>query len=104
MEKYAFRMVLKPGQLEEYKRRHDALWPELEAALRDAGVADYSIHYDPETHHLFAVLWRRDDHDMTALPSHPVVRRWWAYMADLMETHADDSPVETPLQTVFHLQ
>lgn len=104
MEKYAFRMVLNEGRLDDYKRRHDALWPELEAVLREAGVVDYSIHYDPQTRHLFGVLWRRDDHTMDALPEHPVVRKWWAYMADIMETNADNSPVQTDLVTVFHLK
>ncbi len=102
-EKHAFRMVLRPGQLEEYRRRHDALWPELAALLKDAGVEDYSIHYDPETRHLFGVLWRRSDHTMDALPAHPVMQRWWAHMADLMEVHPDNAPVTTPLEQVFHL-
>ncbi|AVW89723.1 L-rhamnose mutarotase [Celeribacter baekdonensis] len=103
MEKYAFRMVLNEGQLDEYKKRHDEIWPELCDGLKAAGVSDYSIHYDPQTCHLFAVLWRRDDHIMDTLPDHPVVKKWWAYMADIMETNADNSPVETPLQTVFHM-
>lgn len=104
MEKHAFRMVLNPGQLDEYKRRHDAIWPELEQALRAAGVEDYSIHYDSETRHLFAVLWRRRDHKMASLPQHPAVKRWWAHMADIMETHPDNSPTEAPLITVFHMR
>ncbi|WP_417241822.1 L-rhamnose mutarotase [Celeribacter sp.] len=102
MEKYAFRMVLKAGQLNEYKRRHEAIWPELSAVLHAAGIDDYSIHYDPQTHHLFGVLWRRPDHTMAALPDHPVVQKWWAYMADIMETNPDNSPIQTDLVTVFH--
>lgn len=102
MEKVAFRMMLNPGALEEYRRRHDAIWPELSALLKDAGVEDYSIHHDPGTNALFAVMWRRpggtDD-----LPAHPVMARWWAHMADIMQTHPDNRPVEVPLQTVFHL-
>ncbi len=102
-EKYAFRMKLLPGMETEYKRRHDAIWPELGALLKDAGVSDYSIHLDRETGTLFGVLWRRDDHGMADLPQHPVMQRWWAYMADLMETHADNEPVAVPLETVFNL-
>ncbi|WP_417280404.1 L-rhamnose mutarotase [Celeribacter sp.] len=103
MEKYAFRMVLNEGCLDEYRKRHDEIWPELVTLLKDAGVEDYSIHYDPETRHLFGVLWRRDDHGMAALPDHPVMKRWWAHMADIMETHSDNRPKEQPLETVFHL-
>ena len=97
MEKYAFRMVLNPGRLAEYKRRHDAIWPALSEALYAAGVEDYSIHYDPETRHLFGVMWRRPDHTMAALPDLPIVQKWWAHMADIMETHSDNRPVETAL-------
>jgi L-rhamnose mutarotase len=102
-EKHAFKMLLKPGMEAEYRRRHDEIWPELAALLKEVGVSDYSIHLDPETHILFAVLWRPKDHRMADLPSHPVMRRWWAHMKDLMATHPDDEPVALPLKTVFHL-
>ena len=103
MEKYAFKMKLNPGQADEYKRRHDAIWPELVALLREAGVNDYSIHLDGETDTLFGVLWRRDGHTMDALPDHPVMRRWWDMMRDIMETHPDGEPVAKPLKLVFHM-
>ena len=102
-ERIAFRMVLDPGQAEEYERRHDAIFPELVAALKEAGVSDYSIWLDPETHHLFAVLTRADDHAMDALPEREIVRRWWAHMADIMATEPDDTPRQVPLRRVFHL-
>ncbi|NDR55867.1 L-rhamnose mutarotase [Aliiruegeria sabulilitoris] len=103
MEKYAFRMRLTPGCREEYKRRHDEIWPELEKLLRDAGISDYSIHLDEETNLLFGVLWRTDDHRMDSLPETEVMQRWWAHMADIMETQPDNKPVVTELETVFHL-
>lgn len=103
MEKYAFKMKLNPGMKAEYKRRHDEIWPELVALLTEAGVSDYSIHLDEETDILFGVLWRRDDHGMADLPKHPVMQRWWAYMADVMETKADNEPVAVPLETMFHM-
>ncbi|SDM93906.1 L-rhamnose mutarotase [Methylobacterium phyllostachyos] len=102
-EKHAFAMRLRPGCADAYRERHDALWPELADLLRQAGVADYSIHLEPGTNLLFAVLWRRRDHGMAALPEHPVMRRWWAHMADLMETEPSNAPVVLPLQTLFHL-
>lgn len=102
-EKIAFRMVLKPGMEAEYQARHDRILPELAALLKEAGVHDYSIHLDRETNHLFAVLWRRRDHGMDALPAHPVMRRWWAMMADVMEVKPDNEPLVTPLPTLFHM-
>jgi len=103
MQKHAFKMHLNPGMAAEYKRRHDEIWPELVALLQDAGVQDYSIHLDPETNILFGVLWRRDDHTMADLPAHPVMQRWWAHMADLMQTHPSQEPVAVPLVNLFHL-
>ena len=103
MEKYAFRMMLNPGMADEYRKRHDEIWPELVDLLKQAGVQDYSIHLDPETNALFGVLWRPADHGMAALPDHPVMRRWWAHMADIMQTHADHAPVAVPLIPMFHL-
>ena len=102
-EKYAFKMTLYPGQAGEYRRRHRAIWPELVELLREAGVRDYSIHLDPETDTLFGVMWRRTDHKMTALPEHPVMQRWWAHMADIMETRPDNAPVASDLTLVFHM-
>lgn len=103
MQKYAFKMHLNPGMVGEYKRRHDAIWPELVELLRDAGISDYSIHLDPDTLILFGVLWRKDDHHMDDLPQHPVMQRWWAHMADIMRTHPSNEPVATPLVPMFHL-
>lgn len=102
-QKYAFRMKLNPGMKAEYVRRHDQIWPELVSLLREAGVVDYSIHLDEETDMLFDVMWRRAGHRIDELPKHPVMRRWWAHMADIMETKPDDEPVAVPLETVFHM-
>ncbi|MEE2864037.1 MAG: L-rhamnose mutarotase [Pseudomonadota bacterium] len=103
MEKYAFKMKLNPGMEAEYRKRHDEIWPELVALLKDAGISDYSIHLDPETDILFGVLWRQEGHNMNDLPNHPVMRKWWAHMADVMATKPDNEPVATPLTTVFHM-
>lgn len=103
-EKFAFKMKLHPGKRDEYRKRHGAIWPELVELLRDAGVSDYSIHLDAETGTLFGVLWRKDGHAMDRLPARPVMRRWWAHMADIMETAPDNEPVAVPLETLFHLE
>jgi L-rhamnose mutarotase len=96
-------MQLKPGMAEEYRRRHDAIWPELADLLRNAGISDYWIFLDPETGALFATLQLSDNHQREALPSHPVMRRWWDHMADIMEVAPDNKPREWPLQPMFHL-
>ena len=102
-ERYPFKMFLNPGCAAEHRRRHDAIWPELVCLLTKAGVANYSIHLDQETSILFAYLERGEDHRMEVLPGHPVMRRWWDHMRDIMRTHPDGSPVAVPLTEIFHL-
>jgi len=104
IETIAFRMLLRPGAEIEYRRRHDEIWSDLEAELRAAGIYDYRIFRDPENHCLFAVITRARSHRMDELPNKPVVRRWWAMMADLMVTEADLSPSVTALEQVFRLR
>lgn len=100
---HAFRMQLKPGATDEYKARHDAIWPELAELLHQSGIRDYSIFLDAETNALFAVLKLTDDNARDALPEHPVMRKWWDHMAPLMEVEPDNKPKEWALQPVFHL-
>jgi len=103
-EKHAFKMRLNPGMAEEYRRRHEAIFPELVELLHEAGVKDYSIHLDPETNTLFGVLWRRRDHTMGSLPETPVMQRWWAHMADIMETNERNEPVSVDLVPMFWMK
>ncbi|MFK7834288.1 MAG: L-rhamnose mutarotase [Winogradskyella sp.] len=100
----AFKMKLIPGFKDEYKKRHDDIWPELSTLLSDTGISDYSIFLDEETCILFAVQKIHKDYDTSQLPNHPIVKKWWAYMADIMETNPDNSPVEKPLEDMFYLQ
>ncbi len=102
-ERYAFRMKLNPGMEAEYRRRHDEIWPELVELLREAGVSDYAIYLDEETNILFGVLTRTATHDMAALPNHPVMKKWWVHMADIMATNSDNSPVSADLKPVFYM-
>lgn len=99
----AFKMKLKPGFEAEYKKRHDEIWPELSQVLTEAGVFDYSIFLDEETRTLFAAWKLTDDNSTADLPNHPMVKKWWAFMADIMETNPDNSPVSKPLAEVFHM-
>lgn len=88
---------------EEYRRRHDELWPEMEQMLREHGMAEYSIFLDPATDNLFAYLVITDEELWARSADTEVCRRWWAYMKDIMETNTDDSPVAQELTEVFRL-
>lgn len=101
--KVAFKMKLKPGFSAEYQKRHDEIWPELAELLRENGVSDYTIFLDEETNTLFAVQ-KLSGQSSQDLGTTEIVKRWWAYMADIMDTNADNSPVSTSLKNVFHLE
>lgn len=103
MLRNAFVMKLKPGFEAEYKKRHDEIWPELAAELKAAGISDYSIFLDPRTGTLFAVQKLTDTNTAANLPSTAIVKKWWAYMKDIMVSNPDNSPVALPLTEVFHL-
>ena len=103
MTRQAFKMKIKPGYELEYKRRHDAIWPALVKELEAAGVSDYSIYLDVETLTLFAFQKVKDHNTAALLPQTEIVKKWWSYMADIMETNPDHSPMSTTLSEVFHM-
>ena len=103
MKRNAFKMYLKPGYAVEYKKRHDEIWPELQQLLSEAGIQDYSIFLDEETHTLFAIQKLADDFRAEDVSTHPIVRKWWNYMADIMDTYPDNEPIAKPLIQVFHM-
>jgi len=103
MIRNAFKMKLNPGCVEEYKTRHDEIWPELSKAHADAGIFDYSIYFDEESLTLFAFQKLADDNTADNLKNLEIVQKWWDHMADLMEVHPDNMPVFKPLREVFHM-
>lgn len=102
MAVYAFKMQLKPGALDAYRKAHDEIWPELSALLTGSGIYDYAIFLDETTLSLFATLKLREPNTRDALPSHPVMRRWWDHMAPLMEVEPGNRPKEWPLPLLFY--
>ena len=91
------------GHAAEYKKRHDEIWPELSEVITRSGARDYSIFHDPETDILFGVLYVPDDAGLGDPGSEPIVRKWWDFMSDIMDTNPDNSPVQKPLVEVFHM-
>ncbi len=98
----AAKLKLKPGMGDEYKKRHDAIWPELSQAIRDAGISDFSIFLDEETGTLFSVQKLAATNTTAELRKSELMHKWWDYMADLMDVNSDNSPVRVPLKPVFH--
>lgn len=97
-------MKLYPGFASVYEKRHDEIWPELVALLKEAKITDYHIFLDIESNTLFAFQQVDGAGSSQDLGSTAIVKKWWAYMADIMETNPDNSPVITPLKKVFSLK
>lgn len=103
MKRVAFKMQLKPGCKEEYQKRHNEIWPELKQLISQAGISEYSIFFDEEANTLFAFQKVSGDGNSQDLGQTAIVQKWWAFMADIMDTNPDNSPVSKPLDEVFYL-
>ena len=96
-------MNLYPGKAEEYKIRHDQLWPEMIDMIHEHGGSNYSIYLDEETNILFGYIEIEDPEKWAKGADTAINRKWWDFMADIMETNPDNSPVAIDLLPVFHL-
>ena len=103
MVRKGFKMFLNPGMAEEYEKRHNELWPEMKEMIHQYGGHNYRIFLDRETNVLYGYLEVEDEELWAKSADTPINRRWWDYMADIMETRADNSPVCVDFVPVFHL-
>ena len=104
MERYAWKATVKEGMLGEYTRRHNEIWPELVAVLKQAGIANYTIcntgnelfgYYECEKGVAYAEKVQAES---------PVVDRWNDYMKDILELEMDPVTGAQPkLEQVFRL-
>lgn len=103
MIRKAFVMSVFKGYEEEYERRHNPIWAELEQTLKAHGVHNYSIFLHPETRQLFAYVEIEDEERWNAIAKTDVCQRWWKYMREIMPSNPDNSPVSIELKEVFHI-
>jgi L-rhamnose mutarotase len=103
-KRFGFKMKMYPGFREEYRKRHGEIWPELVRLLKNEGIGNYSIFLDEETNTLFAYQEQSGNNSSQDLGQTEIVKKWWKYMADIMETNPDNSPVTIPLEQVFYME
>lgn len=103
MIRKAFKMKLYVGMAEEYEKRHNALWDEMKDMIHAHGGHNYSIFLDKETNILFGYIEIEDEKRWAESAGTEICKKWWTFMADIMETNADNSPVSVDLSPVFHL-
>ena len=105
MQRYAFKMFLNPGAAHEYRRRHDAIWPELDGALKDEGRQQlFDLSRSRDQHRCSPISSAPTITAWTSCTHDPVMQRWWAHMKDIMAANPDGSPVTAPLVEMFHLE
>lgn len=103
MIRKGFKMKLYDGMKEEYARRHNALWQEMKDMIHEYGGSNYSIYLDEETNTLFGYIELEDEELWAKSADTAICRKWWDFMADIMKTNPDNSPVSIDLTDVFHL-
>lgn len=103
MVRKAFVMSVYPGKEEEYKKRHNPIWKELEDEIRRHGGRNYSIFLDRKTGTLFAYIELENEQLWEKIAETQVCKKWWAYMKEIMPSNPDNSPVSRDLEEVFHI-
>lgn len=103
-KRFGFKMKMYPGFKEEYRKRHEEIWPELVDLLKAEGIGNYSIFLDEDTNTLFAYQEQSGIASSQDLGTTEIVKKWWKYMADIMETNPDNSPISIPLEQVFYME
>lgn len=99
-----FVMSIFPEYHNEYKRRHDEIWPELTEVLSQHGARNYSIFLDQESSHLFAYVEISSQEKWDNIAETEICKKWWHYMKDIMKTNQDNSPESTELTSVFFME
>tara|TARA_R110001606_G_scaffold114241_2_gene241661 strand:+ start:505 stop:819 length:315 start_codon:yes stop_codon:yes gene_type:complete len=103
MIRKAFKMKLYSDKKKEYIKRHNPIWPELEIILKQQGVTNYSLFLDAETYVLFGYAEIEDEQKWNEIANIEICKKWWNFMADMMETNLDNSPKSSNLEEVFHI-
>lgn len=104
MERLLFKMYLKAGFENEYQQRHQNIWPEIVELLKKNGISEYSIFWDRETNELIGFQKKAGEISSQNLGDVDIMKKWWKYMSDIMETNSDESPISIPLREVFYME
>jgi len=104
MAGYAWVLEVRPGYEEEYKKRHDEIWPDMLDTLRDAGISNYNIFRHGLT--LFGYFETEDlEATKAKLALSDPNARWGEWMAPIMKIEIDPTtqfPYLLPKQ--FHME
>ena len=104
MIRKSFRLTLKKGKFDEYKKKHDEIWPELSNILTKMGITNYSIFYDSTDNALIEYMELMDVNQFDQMEELEIVKKWNIFMSDLLVTKSetDSSPIVTELVEAFY--
>ena len=104
MERVAWKGRIKPGCKEEYIRRHDAIWPEMSALLKEAGIRNYTIFANGNELFGYYECEKGLSYAQRAQAGSAVVDRWNEYMRDVLELEMDpETGAQPALEAVFRM-
>lgn len=102
MERYAWKAIVLDGMLDEYKKRHDNIWPELVEVLKKAGIRNYTIWN--VGNELFGYYECDSVEEAAKVQAEsPVVDKWNEYMKDVMVMEMDPETGAQPLMKQMFL-
>ncbi|MEI6056876.1 MAG: L-rhamnose mutarotase [Lentisphaerota bacterium] len=104
MIRKAFIMSVNSDKHEEYEKRHNPIWKELESTLKVHGVHNYSIFLDIKTSNIFGYVEIENENRWNSIANTEICKKWWAHMKDIMPSNPDNSPISSELKEVFHIE
>jgi L-rhamnose mutarotase len=103
VERFCFTFTLKPGAEREYKRRHDAIWPELVTALREADVRNYTLFRRGREVIGYAECYPDASTAFGKVAATEVDARWSKWFEDVIEQRFDERGRPFTAEEVWHL-
>jgi L-rhamnose mutarotase len=106
MKRFGQVIGVKPERLEEYKKYHAAVWPEVLGKIKECNIQNYSIfHKDGKLFAYFEYIGNDFDSDMTKMAAHLKTQEWWAIMEPMQQPVENRKEGEwwAGMEEVFHL-
>ena len=111
LKRYGTVLGLQPGKIEEYKKLHAAVWPDVLKMIKQCNIQNYSIYLhrlDDGQHYLFSYFDYTGadfDADMAKMAADPTTQKWWSFCMPCQKPLENRAPGEwwATMEEVFHL-
>ena len=103
MERFCFTFEIRPGTEDEYKRRHDEIWPELVDAIKGGGISNYSLFRRGTTIIAYCECEPDAATAFGKIGEHEANARWSAWFEDIIVSLTDEDGNLFVADEVWHL-